>query len=50
MGNIAADLEIDVGCVNVKAKTNEGIGHIGRKEGIGATAVVMVSKSAASLK
>ena len=45
VANIAADLGIDPGCVNVKAKTNEGIGYIGRKEGIGATVVVMVARA-----
>jgi 2-C-methyl-D-erythritol 2,4-cyclodiphosphate synthase len=41
---LAADLGVDVSCVNVKATTNEGMGHIGRKEGVAAHAVVLVEK------
>lgn len=40
--NIAADLELDEAQVNIKAKTNEGIGHLGRAEGISAQAVVLI--------
>lgn len=40
---LAADLGVDIACVNVKATTNEGMGHIGRKEGIAAHAVVLLS-------
>ncbi|MBC7415660.1 MAG: 2-C-methyl-D-erythritol 2,4-cyclodiphosphate synthase [Herminiimonas sp.] len=40
--HIAADLEIDPGCVNVKAKTNERLGYLGREEGIAAEAVVLL--------
>lgn len=43
--NIAADLQIDVGCVNVKATTNEGLGYIGRREGLACQAIVMIDKS-----
>ena len=39
---LAQDLGIDVGAVNVKATTNEGLGHIGRKEGIAGHAVVLL--------
>lgn len=42
--NIAADLVITEDAVNVKGKTNEGLGHLGRKEGIAANAVVLLSK------
>ena len=41
--NIAADLGIEPGQVNVKAKTNEGLGYLGRKEGIAATVVALLA-------
>ena len=40
--NIAADLDISVDAVNVKAKTAERLGAIGRGEGIVAEAVVLI--------
>lgn len=40
--NLARDLGVDEGAVNIKATTNEGMGHIGRKEGIAAHAVVLL--------
>lgn len=43
--NIAADLGIDMGCVNVKAKTNEGLGYLGRKEGIAASVVALLARN-----
>lgn len=43
-GNLAALLHIDVERVNVKAKTGEGVGHIGRGEAIGAHVVVLIQK------
>ena len=42
VGNIATDLGIDVHCANVKAKTTEHLGCIGRGEGIAAQAVAML--------
>ena len=39
---LATDLEVAPDCVNVKATTNEGMGHIGRKEGVAAHAVVLL--------
>jgi 2-C-methyl-D-erythritol 2,4-cyclodiphosphate synthase len=39
---LAELLRLDVGSVNVKAKTGEGVGHIGRGEAIGAEAVVLI--------
>ena len=41
---LAADMGVAVDCVNVKATTNEGMGHIGRKEGIAAHAVVLLTR------
>jgi 2-C-methyl-D-erythritol 2,4-cyclodiphosphate synthase len=40
---LAADLGVAVDAVNVKATTNEGMGHIGRKEGIAGHAVVLLA-------
>lgn len=41
---LAQDLGVAVDVVNVKATTNEGMGHIGRKEGIAGHAVVLLEK------
>ncbi|MGB6105761.1 MAG: 2-C-methyl-D-erythritol 2,4-cyclodiphosphate synthase [Pusillimonas sp.] len=41
--NIAEDLAILPQAVNIKAKTNEGLGYLGRKEGIAATVVVLLT-------
>lgn len=40
--NIAADLDVPVSAVNVKAKTAEKLGALGRSEGIAAEAVVLI--------
>lgn len=45
VSNIAADLNIATDCVNIKAKTNEGLGHLGRKEGIAANVVVLLMRA-----
>ncbi len=43
---IAADLGIAADCVNVKGKTNEKLGYLGRGEAIEAQAVVLVEHAA----
>jgi len=40
--NICADIKTDVGNINIKATTTEGMGFIGRKEGIAVYAVVLL--------
>lgn len=42
VANIAADLQVAPEQVNVKAKTNERLGYLGREEGIAAEAVALV--------
>jgi len=42
--NIAQDLRIPVGQINVKATTTERLGFAGREEGIAASAVVLLLK------
>ena len=42
---LASALEIDESLINVKAKTNEGMGWIGRGEGIAALAVVALDRA-----
>ena len=39
---MAADLGVEVGQVNIKAKTNEKLGYLGREEGIAAEAVALL--------
>jgi len=43
--NIAADLEVSVDFINVKATTTEKLGFEGRKEGIAVQAIVLISQS-----
>ncbi|MEO6354284.1 MAG: 2-C-methyl-D-erythritol 2,4-cyclodiphosphate synthase [Burkholderiaceae bacterium] len=42
VGNLAVDLGADIGQINIKAKTSEKLGYLGREEGIAAQAVVLV--------
>ncbi|MBB3224745.1 2-C-methyl-D-erythritol 2,4-cyclodiphosphate synthase [Pseudoduganella umbonata] len=42
VANIAADLGVEPDQVNVKAKTNEKMGYLGREEGINAEAVALL--------
>jgi 2-C-methyl-D-erythritol 2,4-cyclodiphosphate synthase len=42
VSNIADDLHLDSACVNIKAKTNEKLGYLGREEGIAADAVALL--------
>jgi len=41
--NLAQAVEVAPGCINIKATTTEGLGIIGKGEGIGAMSVVLVS-------
>jgi len=43
--NIAADLSVTPSHVNLKAKTNESLGHLGRGEGIAVHAVALIYKA-----
>ncbi len=45
IANIASDLDIASGQINLKAKTNERLGWEGREEGIAAQAVVLLLAS-----
>lgn len=42
--NIAADLNVPVDCINVKATTTEKLGFEGRKEGIAVQAIALLLK------
>ena len=45
VANIAADLSISSEGINIKAKTNESLGYLGRKEGIAATVAVLLARA-----
>ena len=45
VANIAADLGVPPERVNIKAKTNEKLGYLGREEGIAAEAVALIFRS-----
>lgn len=42
--NIAADLNVDIDRINIKATTTEKLGFEGRKEGIAVQAIVLIEK------
>lgn len=42
--NLAQDLGVEISQVNIKAKTNEKLGYLGREEGIATEAVALVYK------
>jgi len=44
ISRIAADLKVEEGCVNVKAKTAEHLGFVGREEGVSCEAVALLEK------
>ena len=41
---LARTVEVDPGCINIKATTTEGLGIIGKGEGIGAMSVALLDK------
>ena len=41
--NIAADVGLPLECVNIKGKTNEKLGYLGREEAVEAQAVVLLA-------
>jgi len=43
--NLAADLQVSVENVNIKATTTEGLGFIGEQNGMAAHAVVLLTKT-----
>jgi 2-C-methyl-D-erythritol 2,4-cyclodiphosphate synthase len=45
VAHIAADLGVAIGQVNIKAKTNEKLGYLGREEGIAAEAVALLLRA-----
>jgi len=45
VSNVAADLELPIDQVNIKATTTEKLGFTGRKEGIACYAVVLLEQS-----
>ena len=42
IGHVATALDVTPGQVNIKAKTNEKLGYLGREEGIAAEAVALI--------
>lgn len=49
-GNIASSMKVGVGCVSVKATSPEGLGALGRKDGIAAQAVALIEETGSGLE
>jgi 2-C-methyl-D-erythritol 2,4-cyclodiphosphate synthase len=45
VANIEADLQLEPGSVNIKGKTNEAVGFVGRQEGIAVTSVALLYRA-----
>jgi 2-C-methyl-D-erythritol 2,4-cyclodiphosphate synthase len=45
VANIEADLQLEPGSVNIKGKTNEAIGFVGRQEGNAVTSVALLYRA-----
>ena len=43
--NLAAALNLDVSCLSLKAKTNEGLDAVGRGEAIAAQAIALLARA-----
>jgi 2-C-methyl-D-erythritol 2,4-cyclodiphosphate synthase len=46
LANIASDLQVAEVCINVKAKTAEGLGFVGWEEGVAADVVALIERDA----
>jgi 2-C-methyl-D-erythritol 2,4-cyclodiphosphate synthase len=44
VSNIAQDLQVSEDAINIKGKTNEGLGYLGRREGIAVTAIALIAR------
>lgn len=44
MAHIAEDLGLPLDAINIKGKTNEGLGYLGRREGIAVTCVALIER------
>jgi 2-C-methyl-D-erythritol 2,4-cyclodiphosphate synthase len=48
LARIASDLDCEEQCINLKATTHEGLGSLGRCEGLAAQAIVLLAHADAS--